>query len=165
MATTPAADKRALIAHAQDRLRRVDPLADEQEYAALTLLLRRQERHVLDLPLERFATFIPDTTPARDPHIEAGVERPGPHADLNHALIIAEVAAATAVESPFDTALTLTALIADRMDATAALEVETDWGAEPVDLSDYERLLALGVDDRVEELLREGAGSDEDPAL
>ncbi len=92
-------------------------------------------------------------------------EQPGPHADLNHALIVAEVAAATALESSFDTTLTLTALIADRMDATAALETEVEWGSEPVDLSAYERLLALGVDDRVEELLREGAGSDEDPAV
>ena len=160
------ADKRGLIAHVQDRLRRIDPLADEQEYAALTLLLRRQERHVLDLPPERFATFTRETTPARDPHVETGPERPGPHADLNHALIVAEVAAATARRVlPLDTVLTLTALIADRMDATAALETEVDWGSEPVDLSAYERLLALGVDDRVEELLREGAGSNEDPAV
>ena len=158
-------DKRALIAHVRDRLRRLDPLGDEAEYAALTLLLRRQERHALDLPPERFITFTPTTTPARDPHVEPGPAAPGPHADLNHALIIAEVAAVTALETPFETTVALAALIAERMDATAALEAEIAWGSEPVDLSAYERLLALPVDDRVEELLSEAGRSDQDAGV
>lgn len=157
-----APDKRILIAHLTDRLRRLDPLGDEREYAALTLLLRRQERHVLDLPPERFIAFAPTTTPARDPQIEPGPAGPGPHADLNHALIVAEVAAVTALQTPFETTVALTALIAERLDATAALETEVAWGSEPVDLSAYERLLALPLDHRVEELLSEGARSDED---
>lgn len=158
-----APDKRALIAQAEDRLRRLDPVGDEQEYAALTLLLRRQERHLLDLPPERLIIFEPTTFPARDPHVEEGVGGPGPHADLNAALIAVEAAATTALETPFETTLRLTAFMAERADATAALEREVAWGSRPVDLSGYERLLALPVDDRVEELLREGGGSDEDP--
>lgn len=155
-------DKRTLIGQVQDQLRRLDPLGDEAEYATLTLLLRRQERHVLDLPPDRFLPPAATTLPARDAHVEIGRERPGPHADLNHALIVAEVAATTALETG---SLDLMALIDERTNATATLEAEVMWGSEPVDLSAYERLLALPLDDRVEELLGKGARSDEDPAL
>lgn len=163
----PAApDRDHLIARARERLRRLDPIGDEPEFAALTLLVRRLERHALESP-PRLITFTPNTTPARDPFVELGTERPGPHADLNRALVVAEVAAITAADSPLETTLQLTELIAAELDETAAIEAALDhhWGSEPVDLSEYDRLLALPVADRVEELLRELPRGDEDPGV
>ena len=132
----------------------------------IALQLRRQQRHALELP-PRLIEPPADSTPARDPFVELGPERPGAHAELNRMLIVAEAAAATAVDAPFETKLALAALAAARLDATAAIEatLEQPWGSEPVDLSAYERLMALPAGDRIEQLLGEGRGRDEDPGV
>jgi hypothetical protein len=129
------------------------------------LLLRRQERHVLELP-SRLIEPPSSSMPARDPFVEIGTETPGPHADLNQALIVAEAAAATAAETPFATTLELAALAAAKLDETAAIEatLEEPWGTQPVDVAAYGRLMDLPLDDRVEQLLRERTRSDEDAA-
>jgi hypothetical protein len=152
-------NKRTLASQARELLESggADP-------AAVELLL---ERHRLELP-ERAFTLSPERpAPARDPFVEFGPEQPGPHAELNRALILAEVAAATAREVDADTRLELARYAERQLALTAELDagLEAPWGAEPVDVSEYDRLMALPARDRVEELLRERGGGDEDPAV
>jgi hypothetical protein len=150
-------NKRTLASQARELLE-----ATDAEPAAIELML---ERHRLELP-ERAFTLAPEQpAPARDPFIAIGPEDPGPHADLNRAVILGEVAAATAAELP-ERALELARLAEAQLQRTAAIdaELEEPWGTEPVDLSEYERLMALPAGDRVEELVREGGRRGEDPA-
>lgn len=180
-------DKRLLAAHAHENARSLADLggpADGEEPAggdlrarlleearraerdeAVVLLVRRLERQALELP-PRLIEPPAHSMPARDPFVEIGTEDPGPHAELNAALIVAETAAATAAEVSFDTKLELAALAAARLEETAAIEamLAVPWGSEPVDVSAYDELMALPVADRLEQLLREGGGSGEDPA-
>jgi hypothetical protein len=157
-------DREALVARARERLAILDAVTDE--FRILTELVRRQERHALDLP-PGFIIHEPETTPARDPFVEIGPESPGPHADLNAALIVAEVAAATAAETPLEVSLRLTELAVARLDETVEIEKTLDapWGSEPVALDRYDELMGLAVDDRVEQLLGESARRDEDAAV
>lgn len=131
--------------------------AEENDPAAVAVML---DRHALELP-DRPTLLLPHEgdPPARDPFVELGT---GPSHPLNEALIDAEVAAATAAELP-DRAPELARLAAERMDATVALEA--GWGAEPVDVARYARLMALPAADRLEQLLGEGRRGDEDPAV
>lgn len=144
-----------------------DLLLDELRAASaddpqLAVLLRRQERHALELPPKLIETPA-QTVPARDPFVEIGEERPGPHAELNQALILAEVAAASVVEVADKSELA--ALAAAKLDETAEIErtLPAPWGSEPVDVSAYERLMALPLPDRLEQLRGQARGSDEDP--
>jgi hypothetical protein len=151
-------NKRTLASQARELLE-----ARDAEQAAVDLML---ERHRLELPNRAFTLAPEQPAPARDPFVEHGPEGPGPHAELNRALILAEVAAASAAELP-DRALEL-ALFAERQLARTAeldAELEAPWGSEPVDVSAYGRLMALPAADRVEQLVREGGGGDEDPAV
>ncbi len=159
-------DRAALLALARDELTRLDPAGDEPRYRALALLVRQLERHALELP-PGFIVFEAETVPARDPFVEIGPETPGPHAELNRVLIIAEAAAATAADTPLETTLLLTELAAAKLEETVAVErtLETPWGSEPVALDDYEQLMALDIDNRVKKLLREGRRGDEDAGL
>lgn len=152
--------KRTLGVQARELLEAVD--ADP---AAVAVML---ERHAIELPEDRFS-FLPSADPdaeppARDPYVEAAAGAP-PSA-LNDALVQAEVAAATAAEVPDSaTRQALARFAADRLVATADLEGDEDWGAQPVDVSRYGALMALPAADRVQQLLGEGGGSDEDAAL
>lgn len=135
--------------------------ADEVQARALALLIRRHERR----PAPALVFFTTDAVPARDPFIELG---PGPPSPLNDALILAEAAASTALEAAtWETKLRLIGVAAAQLDRTAEIEAGLDapWGTDPVDTSGYERLMALRLGDRVEQLLREGARGDEDPTL
>lgn len=115
-----------------------------------------RDRHALELP-DRPSLLSHDAPPpARDPFIEIG---PGRH-PLNDALIEAEVAAATYAERPD---VELARFAAARMEAT--LDLEEGWGDGPVDVSRYSRLMQMPAGDRVEELLGERGGRDEDPAV
>jgi hypothetical protein len=152
-------NKRTLASQARELLEAAD--ADP---IAVELLL---ERHRLELP-ERAFTFVPEEpAPARDPFVALGAGTPGPHAELNHALILAEVAAATAAAADPETRLRLARFAERQLARTAEIdaELEEPWGTEPVDVSAYERLMALSPGDRVEELVREGGRGDEDPAV
>jgi hypothetical protein len=116
-----------------------------------------RSRHAIELPDPPSVTPSDvGQVPARDPFVEIGA---GTH-PLNDALIEAEVAAATYVETE-DPALAR--LAAERMAATVALE--DGWGAEPVDVSRYGELMALPAADRVQQLVGEGGRRDEDPVL
>lgn len=120
-------------------------------------------RRVAQRPAPALVFFQTDAIPARDPYVEIG---PGPPSAVNDALILAEAAATTALEAPTWAAkLALIEVVATQLDRTAALEADEPWGAQPVDTSGYDRLMALPLGDRVEQLLREGARRDEDPAL
>jgi hypothetical protein len=153
-------NKRTLASQARELLE-----AAGADPAAIALML---ERHRLELP-ERAFTLAPEQAPpARDPFVAVGPEPPGPHSELNRALIRAEVAAATAAElTDPDTRLALARLAERQLARTAEIDaaLEAPWGSEPVDLSEYGRLIGLPIRDRVEELLREGGGGDEDPAV
>ena len=97
---------------------------------------------------------------ARDPFIELA---PGAASALNDALIEAEVAAATAAEVDAGTRLRLARFVVERLEQT--LEDDAAWGTEPVDVSRYFELMALPAADRVQQLVGEGGGGDEDPAV
>ncbi len=152
--------KRTLASQARELLE-----AAGAEPAAVEVML---ERHRIELP-ERGFTLTPEQPPpARDPFVAIGPGRPGPHADLNHAVMLAEVAASTAAESTDDAArLALARLAEEHLERSAAIdaELEAPWGSEPVDVSAYARLMALDPADRLEQLRGERAGSDDDPAL
>jgi hypothetical protein len=150
--------KRTLAAQARELLEAGD------EPAALELM---HERHALELPERAFTLTGERPAPARDPFVELGPEAPGPHADLNAALIRAEVAAATAAEVDDATRLALARVADSELQRTAAIEAELDapWGTEPVDVSAYAQMLATPLADRVEQLLGEGGGGDEDAAV
>lgn len=135
------------------RIARMDPIADGAELETLLLLQRRvQRRRAPGLVL-----YETDAVPARDPWIEPGR---GSH-PVNDALVIAEAAATTALETPWATRRRLIGVIAHQLERTA----EHEWELETVDTSRYAELLALPLGDRVEQLLREGGGSDEDAAV
>lgn len=142
-------------------------VAAGQDLEVLVGLQQMLERHRLELPDRPFTLTEAQPPPARDPFVEVGEEAPGLHAELNRALLLAEVAAATAAEVDFPTRLALARLAAEQLDATAALdaELESPWGSEPVDVSAYARLMALATADRVRQLLDEGARRDEDAAV
>jgi hypothetical protein len=153
-------NKRTLASQARELLEAAD--ADP---AAVELLL---ERHGVELPERAFSLTGEEAAPARDPFVELGREAPGPHADLNRALILAEVAAATAVEAgDAETRLRLARLAERQLERTAEIDagLEEPWGTQPVDVSEYGRLMALPARDRIAELVREGGGGDEDPAV
>jgi hypothetical protein len=154
-------NKRTLASQARELLEAAD--ADP---AAVDLLL---ERHAVELPERAFSLTGDDgPPPARDPFVELGQETPGPHADLNRALILAEVAAATAAEAgDAETRLRLARFAERQLERTVEIDValEEPWGTQPVDVSEYGRLMALPAGDRIAELVREGRGGDEDAAL
>jgi hypothetical protein len=148
-------DKRTLASQARELLEALDA-----EPAGLELML---ERHRLELPERPFSLTGEQPPPARDPFVEVGSETPGPHADLNAAVLRAEVAAATAPEVDDATRLAL-ARYADAQ-LQAIEEPDPPWGSEPVDVSAYAQLMAQSPGDRVQQLLGEGGRRDEDPAV
>jgi hypothetical protein len=152
-------NKRALASQARELLEALD--ADPAE---IELML---ERHRLELPERPFSLTGEQPPPARDPFVEIGAERPGPHAELNAALLRAEVAAATTAEVDLPTRLALARFADDELQRTAELdaELEEPWGSEPVDVSAYARLMAASASDRIQQLLGERARGDEDAAL
>jgi hypothetical protein len=151
--------KRTLAGQARELLE-----ALEADPAAIEFML---ERHRIELPERPFTLTGEQPPPARDPFVETGSETPGPHADLNHALILAEVAAATAAEVDFDTRLTLARYAEEQLLRTAQIdaELEAPWGTESVDISAFAQWMALPAGDRVEQLLRERVRRDEDAAV
>lgn len=122
-------------------------------------------RRVASRPEPALVLYETDDAPARDPYVEIVAGAP-PH-PLNDALIVGEVAAATAAETHGDTRFALIELAAAKLDETAGIEatLEQPWGTDPVDTSRYDELMALPLDDRVEQLLGEGARGDEDPGV
>lgn len=132
------------------RIARLDPIADGEELETLLLLQRRVERR-REPGLVLYET---EEVPARDPWVEIG---PGSH-PVNDALVLAEAAAVTALETPWHTRRALIGVIAAQLEHTA----EHEWQMETVDTSRFAQLLALPLGDRVEQLLGEGARSDED---
>jgi hypothetical protein len=152
-------NKRTLASQARELLE-----AAEADPVAVDLML---ERHRLELPDRAFTLSPEHAPPARDPFVALGAGSPGPHAELNRALILAEVAAATAAEADDATRLRLAHFAERQLARTAEIdaELEEPWGSEPVDVSDYARLMALPAADRIEELVREGGRGDEDAAL
>ncbi len=145
--------KRTLATQARELLE-----AEGEDPAAIALML---DRHAIELPDRPTLLFATDTSaPARDPFVEIGAGPPHP---LNDALIEAEVAAATAADAEPATRLALARLAAELMEDTVALE--QGWGDTPVDVSRYSALMALPTADRVQQLLGERGGGDEDPAV
>ncbi|MEA2123321.1 MAG: hypothetical protein QOI80_103, partial [Solirubrobacteraceae bacterium] len=141
--------------------------ADEDELETLVTLELTLERQRLELPDRPFSLTPEQPPPARDPFVAIGTGSPGPHADLNHALILAEVAAATTAEVDFATRLALARYAEAQLERTAEIdaELEAPWGSEPVDVTAYARLMASAPGDRVKQLVGEGAGRDEDAAV
>ena len=146
-------DKRTLAIQALELLE-----AEGDDPAALAVM---RERHALELP-DRPLVFEPPAQelPARDPFVELV---PGVRHALNDALIEAEVAAATAAEVDAGTRLRLARFAVLRLGDT--LDDDARWGMEPVDVSRYALLMALPAADRVEQLVGEGRGSDQDAAV
>jgi hypothetical protein len=143
--------KRTLAIQADELLE-----AEGADPAAVAVM---RERHAIELPDRAFTLNPERTPPARDPFVEIGS---GTH-PLNDVLIEAEVAAATALEVDDATRRRLVRFAADTLQAS--VDLEEGWGDAPVDVSGYARLMALPAADRVEQLLGEGGGGDEDPAV
>ncbi len=131
--------------------------AEGDDPAALAVM---RERHAIELPERSFTLSPEQDPPARDPFVEI---ESGARSALNDALIEAEVAAATAAEVDAETRLRLARFVVQRLDDTLADDAR--WGTEPVDVSRYAQLMALPAGDRVEQLVGEGRGGDEDPAV
>ena len=124
------------------------------------------ELRVSHRPPPALSLYETDAIPARDPYVE--VRAGAPPSALNDALIVAEVAATTACEvEEWPTKRALISLAAAKLAETAAIEatLERPWGTDPVDTGGYARALALPLADRLEQLLGDGARSDEDPGL
>lgn len=126
------------------------------------VLLRR--RHA-SRPAPPLIAYESDDLPARDPYVE--ISAGAPPSALNDALIVAEAAASTALQTDGPIKLALIRLASAKLDETAAIEAAlgVPWGTDPVDTGRYGELMALPLDDRIEQLLGEGARGDEDAGV
>lgn len=166
-------DPLAVAAAVRGRAARLDPVAAHQALAVLTRIRIEQERHAAELP-PRLVDHEPHTHPARDPFVEIGEEAAGAHAQLNAALIVAEVAASSAREADRLELARIAVLALEetaRLDAVLAADGR-HWGDAPVDLSAYATAMALDLParlswlgDQVAQLGGEGGGGCEDPAV
>lgn len=181
LAGDPYADvKPALAAAARAAIARLDPVAEEPRLQVLTQLAHRQERHLIELPPRssadpdgvRGVALEPEpapAAPARDPYVEIGREEPGLHADLNAALVEAEVAARIAHEQPdleWAVQLDLIRVVSERLRETAVLDARLaaageHWGDRPVSLHRFAEALAH----QRQQLVHEGRRRDQQPAV
>lgn len=170
--------KPALAAAAREDIAALDPVGEEPRLQVLTQLAHRQERHLIELPPRwgadphgpgGLAVEPAPAAPARDAFVEIGAEPPGRHADLNAALLAAEVAARLAHEHPdlpWSAQLDLMRIVDERLRETAVLDARLvaegeHWGDRPVSLEAFADALAH----QREQLIHEGRRRDEQAAL
>lgn len=161
--------KPALAAAVRAAIARLDPVAEEPRLHVLVRLAHRQERHLVELPprsaadpqgTRSLAVEPLPAAPARDPFVEVGSQSPGLHAELNAALLAAEVAARAAHEHPdlpFQAQLDLVHAVSEHLRETAVLDARLvaegeHWGDRPVSVSGFAEALAH----QREQLLHEG---------
>lgn len=170
--------KPALAAAVRAEIGRLDPVAEEPRLRLLVGLAHRQERHLVELPprsgadpggTRSLAVEPAPAAPARDPFVELGFERPGLHAELNAALLAAEVAARAAHEHPglpWEAHVALISVVDERLRETAVLDARLvaegeHWGDHPVSVDAFAEALAH----QREQLVREGRRRDQQAAL
>lgn len=166
--------KPGLAAAIRAHVARLDLVEQSDDAALLAGIADRQDLHLMERPVRHplpatefelpdgpgtapLVVFPAPDAPTRDPFVEIGQGGEGAHAQLNAAILAAEVAARTAhenPEAPWDFHADLARVTLDRLASTVAYDKQLAaegrrWGDEPVALGGWSAVLALDLGGRL----------------